>query len=55
MGVIVIRSILTLGLIYAVYTETGIWTAISMFLIFLGMGIYGYVIKKLFRIYLKNN
>lgn len=32
-----IRIILTLLLIYGVYTETGIWTALSIFLIALSM------------------
>ena len=30
----VIRSLFTLGFIYGAYTETGIWTAICLFLIF---------------------
>ncbi len=30
----IIRIILTLALVFAVYTETGIWTAVSLGLIF---------------------
>ena len=44
---IIIRIILTLALIYGAYTETGIWTALSLFLIFIGMEIHGYLIKRL--------
>lgn len=31
----IIRCLLTLLLIYGVYTETGIWTTLSMILIFI--------------------
>ena len=32
-----VRSILTGALLYGVYGETGIWTTISLFLVFAGM------------------
>ena len=34
---VIIRIILTLALIYGVYTETGIWTAVSLGLIFVAI------------------
>ncbi len=39
---IIIRSILTLALIYGVYTETGVWTTISLLLISVGIEVGGY-------------
>ena len=39
----IIRFILTLALIYGVYTETGIWTGISFLLITFGMEAHGFV------------
>ncbi len=39
---IIIKSILTLALIFGVYTETGIWTALSMFLISYYMEVKNY-------------
>lgn len=44
---IIIRIILTLLLIYGVYLETGIWTTLSLFLIFVGMEAQGYLTEKL--------
>lgn len=44
---IISRIILTLLLIYGVYTETGMWTALSLFLVFVGIEIQGYLIGKL--------
>ena len=44
-----IRWVLTLGLIYGAYTETGIWTAISLLLIFLSIEIQVYNIAQLFK------
>jgi len=38
----VIRCILTLALLYGVYTETGIWTTLSLFLIFVGFEVASY-------------
>lgn len=29
---LIIRAVLTLGMIYGAYTETGVWTACSLFL-----------------------
>ena len=42
----IIRWILTIALIYGVFTETGIFTAISMFLIFVSMELMGIMKKK---------
>ena len=39
---IVIRCILTLALLYGAYTETGIWTTLSLLLIFLNFEIVAY-------------
>ena len=44
---LIIRTILTLLLLCGVYTETGKWTTISLFLIFLAIEIYGYLIEKM--------
>jgi len=45
----IIRYVLTLLIIYGAYTETGMWTALSLFLIFMGMEINGYLIGKVIR------
>ena len=45
-GPIIIRFVLGLGLIFRVYTETGGWTALSLFLILIGMEAQGYLINK---------
>lgn len=37
----IIRITLTIALIYGVYTETGIWTALSLFLIFANTELQG--------------
>ncbi len=42
---VIIRVILTLALVFAVYVETGIWTAISIGLIFAGVEINTILIK----------
>jgi len=42
----IIRFILTFLLIYGAYTETGIWTALSLFLIFMSVEIQSYLIRK---------
>lgn len=42
---IIIRIILTLALVFAVYIETGIWTAVSLGLIFAGVEINTILIK----------
>ena len=44
---IIIRIILTLLLVYGIYTETGIWTALSLFLVFVGMEVQAYLTGKL--------
>lgn len=41
-----IRWILTAALLYGVYTETGIWTAISIFLIFAGFEMITLIMRK---------
>ena len=38
-----IRIILSLLLFYGVYTETGIWTTVSLFLVFVTSEIEGYL------------
>ena len=45
----IIRFVLTLPLIYAVYTETGIFTTICIFLIFNGIEISSYLLIKHLR------
>ena len=47
----IIRYVLTLLIIYGAYTETGTWTALSLFLIFMGIEINGYLIKMLVKIF----
>ncbi len=42
----VVRIILTLVLIALSYRETGIFTALSLFLIFCGMEIWGWLTKR---------
>lgn len=32
----IIRGILSLALVYGVYTETGVWTALAVFLLIVG-------------------
>jgi hypothetical protein len=43
----IIRIFLTLLLIYGVYTETGIWTAISLFLIMIGIEFKGAFMNRI--------
>jgi len=43
---VIIRVVLTLLLIYGAYTETGIWTALNFFLIFIAVEIIGRRINK---------
>ena len=43
----IIKRILSSGLIYAVYTETGMWTAMSVLLIGLGIEIMIVWLKKI--------
>ena len=38
--VTVVRYLLSLVLVYGVYTEAGVWTAASVFLIFAGMEVH---------------
>ena len=47
----IIRYALTLLIIYGAYTETGMWTALSLFLIFMSMEIHGYLMEKFMRIF----
>lgn len=42
----VIRAILTLALIYGAYTETGIFTALSLLLIFVALEAQGRLTKR---------
>jgi hypothetical protein len=42
-----VRIILTLCLIYGVYTETGVWTALSLFLVMTGLELNGLAVKNL--------
>ena len=42
----IIRIILTLALIYGAYTETGVFTALSLFLIFVAIEAKGFLIKR---------
>jgi len=42
----IIRYVLTLLLIYGAYTETGIWTALNFFLIFIAVEVMGRRINK---------
>jgi len=42
----VIRSILTLALIYASYRETGFFTALSFLLVFAALEIQGFLAKR---------
>ena len=42
----VIRAILTLALIYGAYTETGIFTALSLLLIFVALEAQGWLTKR---------
>lgn len=42
-----IRIIVTLALVYGVYTETGKWTAISILIIFAGFEGAGMLVKKI--------
>jgi hypothetical protein len=39
----IVRIILTILLLYGVYTETGFWTALSLFLIFTGFEIESFL------------
>jgi len=39
----IIRLILTIVLLYGVYTETGIWTALSLFLVFSAIELQDFV------------
>jgi len=43
----IIRVILTLALCYGAYTETGIWTAIFLFLLFLSIEFATIMIRKM--------
>ncbi len=43
----IIRIILTLALIYGVYTEAGIWTAVSLGLIFAGFEVITILINRI--------
>ena len=43
---VIIRIILTPLLIYGVYGETGIWTALSLFLIFIAIEAQGYLMRR---------
>lgn len=43
----IIRIILTIALIIASYRETGIFTALSLLLIFAAIEINNYIVKKL--------
>jgi len=43
---IIIRCVLTLALLYGVYKETGIWTTLSIFLIFLNFEVMAYNTTK---------
>lgn len=42
----VVRIILTLALIVLSYRETGIFTALSLFFIFLGLELQGFLTKR---------
>lgn len=42
----VIRAILTLALVYGAYTETGIFTALSLLLIFVALEAQGWLTKR---------
>lgn len=42
----VIRFILTLALIYGAYTETGVFTALSLLLIFVAIELNGWLTKR---------
>ena len=40
------RSIFALALIYMAYTETGIWTAINLFLIIVAIESHSIILKR---------
>ena len=40
-GKVIIRALLAVALMYAIFTETGIWTAITFGLIFVGLELQG--------------
>jgi len=42
----IIRFILTLALIYGAYTETGVFTALSLFLIFVAIELQGWLTQR---------
>ena len=42
----IIRIGLSLLLLYGVYTETGIWTAISMFLCFVALEAHSFILNN---------
>ena len=42
----IIRAILTLALIYGAYTETGVFTALSLLLIFVAIELQGWLTKR---------
>jgi hypothetical protein len=44
--VVIIRYLLSLGLVYGVYTETGIFTALAIFAIFIGFEIVSMGVKR---------
>lgn len=42
----IIRFILTLALVYGAYTETGVFTALSLLLIFVSIELNGWLTKR---------
>jgi hypothetical protein len=45
-----IRILLTLGLLFGVYKETGIWTTISIGLVFLTLELTGILFHRILRV-----
>lgn len=43
----IIRLIMSLALVYGVFTETGVWTAVSIFLMFVKAEVIAILFKKL--------
>jgi hypothetical protein len=46
MKALIVRIILTCALLYGVYTETGIWTTLTLGLVFISSEIQGYILQR---------
>jgi len=42
----IIRYVLTMALLYGAYTETGIWTTVSLLLLFIGFEVQGQLDRR---------